>query len=296
LRSMAGTPDLNLLPLFVAVAESGSMSAAARKLGGPKSSVSRGIAALERTLDVQLFHRTTRNVTLTGAGTAFYEKARPLLAALRELSEDLPEQEKEPAGELRVTMPTDMGLTFLVEAAAQFAARYPGVRLDVRPTNRFVDLLEEGFDVALRLAPRLQSSTFVARKLSEIEMGLYGAPSYVARRGAPRNTDEASTHDWVIVRGLQFPKTLERPKLPRLVTDELMFAHGVVREGVAIGILPSFLAHQDVASGRLVRLLPRWSQPAGTLYFVYPPTKHLPRKVAAFRDFLSEFLAARPLS
>src|SRR6187401_572668 len=106
---MGGTPDLNLLPLFVAVAETGNMSAAARKLGWPKSSVSRGVAALEQALGVQLFHRTTRNVGLTTAGSAFYEKARPMVAGLRELTGHLAEQEKEPAGELRVTMPMDIG-------------------------------------------------------------------------------------------------------------------------------------------------------------------------------------------
>lgn len=293
---MHGTPDLNLLPLFVAVAETSSMSEAARKLGLPKSTVSRGIAALEASLGVQLFHRTTRNVALSTAGAAFYEKARPLVASLREITGSLPEQEAEPSGELRITAPTDMGLTFLTRLTAEFARRYPAVLLDMRLSNRRVDLVAEGFDGALRVARKLEDSSLVARRVTALDAGLYASSAYVARRGQPRAPDETGAHDWVAMQAMHIPPPLTAPARPRLATDDLLFAHGAVREGLGLGILPTFLANPDVASGLLVRVLPRWGMEAGTLHFVYPRTGHLSRKVRAFRDFVIEFVAARPLT
>src|SRR6266540_4219601 len=292
---MTGTLDLNLLPLFIAVAETASMSAAARKLGLPKSSVSRGIAALEGSLGVQLFHRTTRNVGLTTAGSAFYERARPLVASLRDITGGLPEQEVEPSGDLGISAPIDMGLTFLPPLAAQFSARYSAVRLDVRLSNKRVDLIAEGFDAALRASAKLADSTLVARRLSAVEMGLYAAPHYFARRGQPRAPADTDAHEWVCVHGMKTPPPLAAPKKPRLATDDLMFAHRSIREGLGIGVLPTFLARQDVTSGLLVRILPKWAQRGSHLFFVHPRAEHVPRKVAALRDFLLDFLAQRPL-
>ncbi len=293
---MSTPPDLNLLPVFVAVAETGSMSAAARRLGLPKSSVSRGVAALEESLGVQLFHRTTRQVALTTAGTAFHDKVRPLVAALRDITAGLPEQEDEPSGALRLTAPVDMGLTFLAPLAATFSARYPAVQLDIRPTNQTVDLVGEGFDAALRVSVRLSDSTLVARRLSALESALYAAPTYLARRGTPRSAAEVGSHDWVIHRRVQqLPAPLVAPTRPRLVTDDLLFAHRAACEGLGLAMLPTFLARQDVTAGRLVRVLPGWSHKVGHLFFVHPRTEHVPRKVAAFRDCVIAFLAANPL-
>lgn len=294
---MAGTPDWNLLPTFIAVAENGSISAAARKLEAPKSSVSRAVAALELALGVQLFHRTAREVRLTTAGTAFYERARPVLAAFRQLTGSLPEQEGEPSGTLRITVPLDMALTFLVGAFAQFLARYPQVRLDVRPSNRMTELAGEGFDAALRVAPKLKDSTLVARRLGVVDLGIYGAPNYLAQHGAPRALSDCVKHKWVSFSGLtRLPNELKAVPPPRVSTDDLLLTHGMVRAATGLGVLPSYLAQEDVLAGRLVRVLPSWKHTVGTLFFVYPPAQHLPRKVAALRDYLVDVLAQRPLA
>ncbi|ATB36133.1 LysR family transcriptional regulator [Cystobacter fuscus] len=296
MRSMPGTPDWNLLPLFVAVAESGNISEAARKLGAPKSSVSRGVAALERSLGVQLFHRTTRDVRLTTAGTVFYDKARPVLAAYRELTGAIPEQEAEPSGILRITAPADVALTLLVGVLPQFLLRYPGVSLDVRPTNRISDLVGETFDVALRIADKLKDSTLVARRLGVIEMGIYGAPNYVAQFGAPRTLSECAQHRWVLFSGpARLPPVLRSLTSTRVATDDLLFAQGMTRGAVGLSVLPNHLAQEDVLAGRLVRVLPSWKHTVGTLYFVHPPAQHLPRKVTALRDHLVDVFARRPL-
>lgn len=292
---MTGTLDLNLLPVFVAVAEAGSMSAAARALGWPKSSVSRGVAALEATLGVRLLHRSTRKVSLTTAGAAFYERARPLLASLREATGTLPEQEEEPSGELRVTASVDMGLTFVPGLVARFTARYPKVQVDVRLTNQLVDLIGEGFDVALRISQKLTDSSLVVQRLCALEIQLFAAPSYVARRGHPRGPADAAGHDWVAWRGVKLPAPLTMSARPRVIVDDVMLLHRMIREGAGIGVLPTFLAQPDVTAGELVRLLPRWSLQGGTLFFVHPHAGQVPRKVSAFREFVRAYLLERPI-
>jgi DNA-binding transcriptional LysR family regulator len=290
---MPGTVDLNQLPLFVAVADAASMSEAARRLNLPKSSVSRGISALEESLGVQLFHRTTRQVKLTTAGTSFYEKTAPLVALVRDATHNLPEQTDVPSGTLRLTAPPDLGFTLLPELLAKFCARYPEVQLDVRLSNRLEDLVGEGFDVALRISPRLKDSTLVARKLSGLDLRLYAAPSYLAKRGVPKSLEELGEHDFVVFRTLA---TALPVKLKAVVqTDDVFFTHQATLAGLGIGAMASFLAKADVESGALVPVLPRWSKEVGSLFFVHPKTQHTPRKVTALRDFIIEHLRNHPL-
>jgi DNA-binding transcriptional LysR family regulator len=170
------TIDLGLVEAFTAVARSASYSAAARTLGVPKSSVSRAIARLEEQLGVVLLHRTTRRVALSTAGAALFERVVPNLTALREALGDLPEQEQEPSGELRITASVDFGVAALADLAAAFTLRYPAIKLDVRLTNRMVDVVAEGFDVALRIAERMADSSLSARKAMPLAGHLFAAP------------------------------------------------------------------------------------------------------------------------
>jgi DNA-binding transcriptional LysR family regulator len=290
--------DLNLLGLFVAVAETGSFSEAARKLGLPKSSVSRGVARLEADVGAQLLHRTTRHVTLSTAGTALYERAAPLLASLKEAVGALPEREETPSGELRLTAPHDMGATFLPAVIARFTARYPSVRVDCRLTNRNVDLVAEGFDLALRAASaKLADSSLTVRRLGTLDVQLFASPTYLARRGTPRTPEDLAQHDFVAFRGFKYSGELGlSEKNARVLGDDMLFLREAVKAGSGIGLLPTFLAQADVTSGQLARVLPRYTQPSTALVMLYPRTQHVPRKVSAFRDFLLEFLKGRPLS
>ena len=287
--------DLNLLSRFVSTAESASFSEEARKLGVPRSSVSRSVAELEAALGVPLFNRTTRQVALSTAGASLYERVAPQLAALAKSIGTLPERDEEPSGELRLTAPTDMGVTFLPEVLASFSLRHPRVTLDVRLSSRVVDVVAEGFDCALRVAMRLADSSLVARRLAELDIGLFASPSYVARRGSVRAPADTARHDWIAFRGRvppPFPRPLHRP---RSGGDDMLFIHQAARAGMGIALLPVFLAQPDVAAGHLVRLLPRYNARGGILHFIHPAGKP-PRKVAAFRDFLIAFLAAHPLA
>lgn len=290
--------DLNLLSLFVVVAECESFSTAADKLSLRRSSVSRGIAALERSLGVQLFARTTRHVAMTTAGKALYGKVAPQLASLTEALGALPEREEQPSGELRLTAPSDLGTWVLPELLSGFALRYPQIQLDVRLTNRMVDLVAEGFDVALRASgPKLADSSLIAKKLSELEMQVYAAPDYLSRAGTPRSPDDLHEHRWVLMRGHRVPPNLPPPAkgLNHVLGDDILFILESVRSGMGLGMVPSYLAREHVAAGSLVRVLPRVCIGMASLYLVHPPAQHIPRKVSAFSDYVTAHFAAHPL-
>jgi DNA-binding transcriptional LysR family regulator len=298
-----GTTDLSLLTLFVAVAETSNFSRAAERVGMPKSSVSRGVARLEAILGQQLFYRTTRRVTLTTAGKVLYERAASHLVALRQAMGTLSEQPEPLSGTLRVTAPNDLGIGFLADLVARFCARYPEIRVEVGLTIRSVDLVGEGFDVALRVAGRLRDSTLVIRKVSRVEGQLFASPGYLERWGTPRELSELADH--ATVRHREVDREIRRrdrmglsPKglRPRILADDYLFVRDVVRADGGIGLLPSFLAWDDLAAGTLVRVLPEFWVPQGTLYLVHPAARIVPRKVVAFRDFVLERLATRPLA
>jgi len=292
--------DLDLLSTFEAVARTASFSAAARELGRPKSTVSRAVAKLEAELGVPLLFRTTRHVSLSAAGTALYDRITPLLSSLRSALSEMPEREEQPSGSLRVTAPVDLGALFLVEVVTRFTARHPAVSVDLHLTGRMVDLVAEGFDVALRVAPKLLDSTLVARRAATFTVQIYASPVYLARQGTPRTEGELEGHDWVLFRTGPQRLQVASPVSPtgkgvraRIVCDDLLFVRDALLAGAGLGTLPTFLAAPEVSAGRLVRVLPRFERPAGTLHIVSPASRQQPLKVTAFRDMVLEVLRAR---
>ena len=287
--------DLNLLPVFHAVAQARSFSRAARRLSLPKSSVSRAIASLEAAVGAQLLHRTTRSVALTDAGAALQAETAPLLARLEQSLERGP-PDREPKGLLRLSASTDLGAVLMGAALPRFVARYPSLRVDLRLSNRAVDLVAEGFDAAVRGSARpLADSSLIARKLANTEMQLFASPDYLGHRGTPRTFDEALEHDWVTFPRWKPPHPLRKLRPPRLAGDDFFFIREALRAGGGIGILPVFLAAHDVRAGTLLRVLPQWTETRGMLSLVYPQARHLPRKLEVLRDFLVAWLAANPL-
>lgn len=292
--------DLDLLAVFEAVARTRSFSAAALELGIPKSSASRAVARLEAEIGVPLLFRTTRKVSPSADGTALFDRVSPLLASLRSAVGAVPKPAEAPSGTLRVTAPADLGILLLAEVVTRYAARYPAVTVDLHLTGRVVDLVGEGFDVALRVATRLADSTLVARRAAPIVLHLFASPLYVARRGAPRSEADFAAHDWVVFRSgpqrlrVSGPRqaTAGHPKA-RIVCDDLLFARDAVRAGAGLALLPTFLAEPDVVAGTLVRVAPRFERPAGYLHVVTPAATSVPPKVTAFRDLVLELLRAR---
>jgi DNA-binding transcriptional LysR family regulator len=286
--------DLNILSLFVVAARSENFTAAADVLEIERSSVSRSITGLERALGVELFSRTTRKVSLTNAGAAFYGDVEPHLRALRDAVNDVSDRGQEPSGLLRLSVPGDIAATLLVEALVGFKTKYPNVQVDVRIANRRVDLVAEGFDAALRVARLgLKDSTSKAIELMKLELHVYGAPDYIEGAGASITADEASSLQWLQFRDKRYVE-LPRPTLPpQLISDDILFLLDATRAGMGVAALPSFLARRDVAAGRLVRILPDVVVPMGRLYLLCPPAKRLPRKVRVLADFLSAHLRKR---
>jgi DNA-binding transcriptional LysR family regulator len=291
--------DLNLLTVFEAVARTASFSAAAQELGIPKSSASRAVARLEGELGVQLLFRTTRKVSPSAAGTSLYDRISPLLRAVKAALGEVPEREEAPSGTLRITAPVDLGVLFLADVVTRYTARYPAVSVEVHLTGRVVDLVAEGFDVALRVAARLADSTLVVRRAAPVLFHLFASPLYLARRGTPRSEADLAEHDAIVFRpgpqGLRVagPRQAPAGRTARILCDDLLFARDAVRAGAGIGLLPTFVAEADVVAGRLVRIVPRFERPAGFLHIVTPASKHVPRKVTAFRDLVLELLRAR---
>jgi DNA-binding transcriptional LysR family regulator len=292
----ATTADLDLLAQFLIVAETASFSSAAKKLGVTKGTVSRGVARLESMLGAELLHRTTRQVALSTAGASLYERTAPQVAALRQALGTLPEREVRPSGNLRITAPVDLGSALLGEVSARFVARFPEVRLDVHLTNRRVDLVGEGFDLALRALPGLpKDSSMVARRVGQGEMAFYASTAYVARRGTPRTVGD-DDHEWIWFRGLDPSDVgikLARPA--RILCDDFYFLREAIRAGAGVGPLLPYIAEPAVTSGELVRVLTAHRVGRATLYLVYPSRKNVPRKVTAFRDFLLDWLRTHPL-
>jgi DNA-binding transcriptional LysR family regulator len=294
--------DLNQLAIFVAIAETSGISAAAKRLGMPKSSVSRGLSSLESFMRVQLVHRTTRSVSLSTAGAALYERLSPLFHSIERSVAELPEREHQPSGVLRITCPVDFGSTVVAEMLARFLTRYPAIQVEVHVSNNLVDLVAEGFDLAIRISQRrMRDSSLIARSVGTLSTQLFAAPQYLARRGTPRAPRDLMDHEWVMYRGsdtlrLEGPGGATRITLRgRLSCDDMFFVRSATLGGAGIGVLPTFHAEADVLAGRLVRVLPRFVLPSGNVWIVHPSGRNVPGKVTAFRDFLLESLKARPL-
>jgi DNA-binding transcriptional LysR family regulator len=293
------------LGMLVTVAESGSLSAAARRLGVPKSTVGRAIARIEEDLGVTLVRRMARGPALTEQGRALASVSAPHVAALRDATASLGREAAEAYGLLRVTAPSDVGAHLIVPLLPAFLARHPRVRIEVEHTLRVVDLAREGFDLAIRLTlGRLPPSALIARKLTRMNLALYAGMAYAARRDLPRHPGDLAKHDNVVFYPggnslvLEGPKGIVKvPVAGRAAGNDFFFLREAIAAGVGIGPLPWFLASGELAAGRILRVLPDYRAAGGTAYMVYPPAKPLSPKLAKFCAHLAEHvprLAAMP--
>ncbi len=288
--------DLNAVRVFVAVADSGSFRAAARTLGVPKSTVSRKLAELEAHLGTRLVQRTTRQVALTEAGAVFHRDAAPAVAALEQSQRAMGQLATTPRGLLRVTGPLDFGHLVLADLCTEFLVQWPEVRLDLELTDRIVDLVGEGFDVAIR-AGRLMDSSLMARELLATHIGLYATPEYLAARGTPQHPSELDGHDAVLFaprpemrlwhfRGGAGSETVAVRPVPRVVVNNFICARDFTVRGLGIGRMPEFLARCALDTGRLVPLLESWAPPEAPLHAVYASSRHLSPTIRAFLDLV----------
>jgi DNA-binding transcriptional LysR family regulator len=283
---------------FVAVVEAGSFVGAAEALGISKTAVSRLVGELEARLGARLMHRTTRRLSLTEEGERFHARSRELLAGLEEAETEVQAQAGDAVGQLRVNVPVSFGLLQLAPLWPRFMQRHPRVVLDVTLSDRLVDLVDEGFDLAVRIA-RLPSSSLVSRQLASTRMLLCASPDYLRAHGTPTHPAELAGHAVIsytlLATGEQWefqgpdgPITVKvHPRLRSNSGDTCCVA-ALQHQGIVLQ--PAFLVDAALRTGALVELLPDY--PAATLgiYAVYPSRKHLSPKVRVLIDFLSEAL------
>ena len=303
-RFVSKTPvsdvDLNRVAVFLRVVELQSFTAAAEALGLPKSSVSRSVARLEEELGVQLLQRTTRAAQLTDAGRLYFEEASRALAALESAQARLSQLDARPQGAVRITAPVDLGSQVLAPLAARFARRTPGITLEFILTGRLVNLVEEGVDLAVRAGP-LRDSSLISRRVNGLEAWIFASPAYLDARGTPSSLQDLTGHDCVLFRPRrgQSEWTLLGPNGQTRVTvkgpvaaDDFTFNREAVLAGAGIGLLPALHCEQDVARGRLVRLLSAYSGPSAPLHVGWPASRHVPKRVIVVREWLVKSLGA----
>jgi DNA-binding transcriptional LysR family regulator len=290
--------DLNRIAVFARVVEAGSFTAAAAALGVRKSSVSRSVAALEEALGIRLLQRTTRKLSLTDAGSAYYARARDALAGIQEAHRAASSLGAEARGVVRITAPVDLAGD-LATVTSAFVHAHPAVRVEVSLTARFVDLVKEGFDLAVRAGPLVDSS-LLARKLGETEIALFASPAYLDRAGRPRRLSDLARHDCILYRAagattvwrLSGPRGEEEVSVRgRVETDEFAFVRASAREGAGIAFTPVGMVASLVESGDLERVLPRYAVRGALLHIVWPSRGFEPAAVRLLRDALVEALA-----
>jgi len=285
------------LEIFVRVVEKGSFSAAARALDLTPSAVSKQINRLENGLGARLFNRTTRSLRLTEVGTAFHERVRRILGDLAEAEEAVANLGGEARGLLRLNVPNAFALHHIAPLIPAYLAAHPQVRVDMLLNDRYVDMIEEGYDVSIRVG-ELADSSLIARKLAENRRVACAAPAYLANCGPLREpsdltahnclvyTYRASRNDWRFI-GPDGEEQVVRVS-GNLETNSAEALKSGVLDGLGIGLLPLWLVGEDLRDGRLVEIMPDFHTPDSAIYALYAPGRHLSPKVRSFVDFLAE--------
>jgi DNA-binding transcriptional LysR family regulator len=280
---------------FVAVVEAGSfVAAAAGVLGLSKAAVSRQVAELEHRLGARLLHRTTRRLSLTDDGQLFYGRAKELLAAIDEAESEIASRSGEPSGLLRINAPLTFGVLHLAPLWGRFADAHPKVALEIDLSDRIVDLVEEGYDLAVRIT-NLPSSQLVSRQLASSRMVLCASPEYIARHGAPAHPDDLTAHRvisysyWSTRDEWRFsgPDGEVRVRTqPRIHANNGDTCRAAALDHQGIILQPDFLVGDDLRQGTLVELLPDYASLTIGIHAVYPSRKYLPIKTRRMVDFL----------
>ena len=298
--------DPNDLLVFSRGAELGSFSRAAERLGLPKSTVSRRIAALESQIGERLLLRTTRRQTLTELGRELLEHARQIAQEVDAATALRDHRQAAPSGRLRVSMPSDVANLVLSDTLAAFVALHPAISLELDLSPRRVDLLGEGFDAAIRMGPLPDDTLLAARRLAAFSNGLYAAPSYLAERGEPTTPQDLSGHEavrllggngepmaWTLMRGEEH---WEGVPAGRAAANSPELLIRLARAGAGIAAVPDFFARPFQIRGELRRVLPDWSLPSHTAWVVFPGRKLMPAKTRVFVDMLHSALGGAELN
>lgn len=289
--------DLNEVAVFIKVVELGSFTKAARQLGMPNSTVSSKVSDLEKRLGVVLIRRTTRKLFVTNEGRTFFERCTRSLEEIRAAEEEITVGLREPQGLLRITAPIELGTAILPTVVAKFKKEYPKISFEIYLSDRMVDLIAEGFDIAIR-AGDLKDSSLVAKKLGDVYFAPFASPAYLKREGQPTLPKDLKNHTC-----LQFspmgtdswkllgPKgSAEIPMTKQFVINEANVLKGLTLSGMGISLLPSFMCGVEVRSGKLVRILKDWRTQLRPVHFLYSGHRNSSLKLNAFIEVGGEII------
>ncbi len=300
---MRRLPDFEAWAIFAKVAQLGSFARAAEALGLSKPTVSKAISRLESQLGASLLSRTSRRLALTESGRACLERATRILAEGEAAEDEGVAQAGSPRGRVRVNAPLSFGVAYLGEAMSGFMRAYPDIRLDLALSDRRVDLVAEGVDLAIRIAA-LEDSSLLARRLCTVRLLLVAAPEYLERHGRPTHPTELERHSAMIYTGGAAPGTwrFDHPRFgqatvtppARVLTDNADLLTPALVDGVGLALQPEFLVWRELQAGALEVVMPEWSPPVLGLYLLMPPSPRRPLRVQVLIDHLAGALAHPP--
>ena len=292
---------LQAMQVFVRVVETGGMTRAADSLQMPKATATTLIQQLEAVLGVKLLNRTTRSVSVTTDGAAYYQRCVAILAQVRETEESLTQRHATPGGRLRVDVPTLMARLVIVPALSSFFARYPDIDLQLACSERRADLIEEGIDCAV-WSGELEDSTLIARRVGQLYFGTCASPSYLTAHGQPRHPDDLKAHrcinhfsprtgkifDWVFAKNGERIQTSLRGSIA--LDDENSYV-AAAEAGLGVAQIPAFVLKEAMERGSLDLLLGDWFPEPAPLNIVYPENRHLSSKIRVFVDWVAELFS-----
>lgn len=290
--------NFNEIAVFIQVVQSGSFTAAAKKLQMPNSTVSFKVSELEKRLGVSLLQRTTRQLHVTPLGEEFYRNCLQGLDALRAAEEALLHSTGEPQGVLRLTAPVELGSTILPSVISSFIRKFPKVNVEVILADRKVDLLAEGVDLAIR-AGELKDSSMIAKRLGSVYFAAFASAKYLKQHGTPKRPEELKHHVGIgftpiLNNGIKFNNSKHQSRaweLPhRLQINDLNMVKALALAGEGIALLPTFLCHGEESSGKLVRVLPEWTSDMQPIHFVYAAQRFVSPKLSSFINHAGDIL------
>ena len=291
--------DLNQLLIFAKVAEYQSFTQAAQELSIEKSTVSSKVSQLEKHLGIRLLNRTTRLVTLTEAGEAYYQYCKQIVETAQEAESFADTLSDEPQGVLRISVPMDFGQLLVRQLIKPFMSAYPELKIDLNVVDREVDLIAERIDIALRIGPgTLKDSSLIGKKLFDINMGLFASPDYIEEHGKPASADELSNYPFIIFTKEQLPVfkfakdfagSLSENSSGNIKINDVITCKEAARAGLGIAILPVAIAQYEVDTGKLVALLPELKIEPPTLFAVYPSRQWAPSKLKVFLQHIENW-------
>jgi DNA-binding transcriptional LysR family regulator len=298
---MIKTQDLNDMMLFIAVIDAGSFTLAAQRLNIPKANISRKISRLEQQLGVILLERTTRSQHITDAGSQYLVHCRHISQEIELAETSISELLTEVKGQLRIGVSVGMGHDIIKPVLGQFMRQYPALNLQLNLLNNRVDLIEEGYDLVIRIG-ELEDSRLVAKRLGKVARKIYTSPDYVKQHGEIKSIEQLSKASFLLMSSIQHNERLlltskekqhELTVMPRMLVDDFLILKQMIIEGLGVSIMPDYMCEHELANAKLIHLLPSWGMLDVNVYALYPKHRLNVPKVKVFLDFIQTVFKQR---